>query len=185
MGLFKRNKGESLEEIVWTLAVGGLNVSGESMAIKSFIDDLVKKYKIPYPYYNVCENILAYANNLNALKAFLDLRDKDLQRQLIAGIRSPGLFIEAYKIPKKETYIELVENGLQALVDRFPHQTYFELLNPKTCLEQALMFLGMVTAGEYDTDDISITDHFSLVVFTDLKSLPDRIKPKLQILGLS
>jgi hypothetical protein len=186
IGFFKKKK--SLEEIVMTLAVSGINVENKCMFISddktaNIVKSLLKKYKISFSYFLFWENVLRYSNNFNVLKVFLKLQSEALNKQILERLRDPEVFMQFYNYDKTMSKIgfrKLLDFGFNYFIDSFDNSIF----SPTSTKTIATNFLDLLTEGNYESSDIYTTMHFNLMIQADIEALRNRIKKKLEILSL-
>jgi hypothetical protein len=180
-----------------TLSLTGINSEGKSIFLSEtpesnqiIIMNFIRMHDISMEFFVLCENILRFTNFYNALRATLNLQDKDLELEIFTELRDPEFFIKRYELDRgqSEEGLKALENiiqeGFTSLIDELhvPKESIFST-SPGILAEKFMIF---ASEGECKKDDdINAFRVFSLVIADHLERNSKAIKKQKKLLALA
>ena len=178
--------------IVEHLASLGFNKKDKSLFLdsedisKDLILDFLKRCEITEGAFSLGEKILRLANVHNALSVLLNLKDEILERQVLARLRDPAVFLKLYDLDTTDTQEAIrkkVERGYGLFIDNLEMSERLLVIGAHEILASRFMnFLSEGKIGKEDDQRIWLT--FSLGIYNHLKTLPPAIAKAKQKLRL-
>ena len=181
------NSERDLDNIVMGFAVLGFNLNdrsfflGASERADEIILNFLKQYDIPTDLFCHLENMLTFTNAYNALRVFLDLQDKDLEKEILSRLRDPIFYMRIYDLekrmpkPKYDILKGIVGSFFLSLIDNINIEEgpAYLVSSPEKVTER---FLDFLTNGKYKRHvDLQAWFVFYMTILSDLSSLPEAI----------
>jgi hypothetical protein len=188
---------KDIENIVHTLSLSGIDHEGKSIFLSEtpesnqlIIMNFMRMHDISMDFFVLCENILRFANFYNALRAILNLQDKNLELEIFTRLRDPDFFIKQYGLDHGESVEGLkarkniIQEGFTSFIDELhiPKESIFSL-SPGILAEKFMIF---ASEGECTKDDdTKAFKVLSLVIADDLERNAEAIKKQEKLLALA
>ena len=190
------NSERDLDNIVMGFAVLGFNLNDRSFFLGAgeSADDIIlnflKQYNIPTDLFCHFENMLTFTNAYNALRVFIDLQDKALEKEILSRLRDPNFYMRIYDFekrmpkPKYDILKEIIGSFFISLIDdidiNIEEGPAYLVSSPEKITER---FLDFLTNGKYERHvDLRAWFVFYMTILADLSSLPEAIyKVKKQL----
>ena len=183
-----------LDNIVMGFAVLGLNLNdrsfflGASQRADEIILNFLKQYDIPTDLFCHLGNMLMFTNAYNALRVFLDLQDKALEKEILSRLRDPNFYIRISDLekrmpkPKYDILKEIIGSFFISLIDdiNIEEGPAYLVSSPEKITER---FLDFLTNGKYKRYvDLQAWFVFYMTILSNLSSFPEAIyKVKKQL----
>ncbi len=179
-------KQKDIENILHTLSLSGINHEGKSIFLSEtpesnqrIIMNFMRMHDISMDFFVLCENILRFTNFYNALRATLNLQDKNLELDIFTRLRDPEFFIKRYELDRGE-----FEEGFTSFIDELhiAKESIFAMA-PGVLAEKFMIF---ASEGECTKDDDSNAFNvFSLVIADHLERNSKAIEKQKKLLALA
>ena len=183
------NSERDLDNIVMGFAVLGFNLNdrsfflGASQRGDEIILNFLKQYDIPTDLFCHLGNMLMFTNAYNALRVFLDLQDKALEKEILSRLRDPNFYIRIYDLdkkmpkPKYDILKEIIGSFFISLIDdidiNIEEGPAYLVSSPEKITER---FLDFLTNGKYKRYvDLQAWFVFYMTILSDLSSFPEAI----------
>ena len=141
--MFFRKQPKDIDTIVERLASMGIEKNGKSLFLDSedissdLVLDFVKKCGLTEYAFRLAEDVLRFSNVYNTLTVLLQLKDKTLEKQILAKLREPSLFLARYE-PKpnfsREETLNHVAKGFGFFMDHLEFSERFLVIGANEIL---------------------------------------------------
>jgi hypothetical protein len=188
---------KDIEDILQTLSLSGINHEGKSIFLSEtpesnqrIIMNFMRMHDISMDFFVLCENILRFINFYNALRATLNLQDKNLELEIFTGLRDPEFFIKRYELDRGESeeglkaLKNIIQEGFTSFIDELhiAKESIFAMA-PGVLAEKFMIF---ASEGECTKDDDSNAFNvFSLVIADHLERNSKAIEKQKKLLALA